>query len=64
MTNHHADYERVRKPLTYPLRRLGWWLRSPEPACLHYRCPRPRVGLSKWCRQHTDEILERRTDES
>lgn len=45
------------RALTYPLRRLGWWLRSPRPACAARWCAAETVGYSRWCRQHTDRIL-------
>lgn len=42
---------------TYPFRRFGWWLRSPERACRVRWCAAETVGYSAWCRTHTDEIL-------
>lgn len=43
--------------LTYPFRRFGRWLRDPSMACRYRLCPEPQVGLSVWCREHTDRIL-------
>ncbi len=43
--------------LMYPFRRLVWFVISPEPACRERLCPRPIVGYSVWCREHTDRIL-------
>lgn len=39
------------------------WLRRRllgRTACQATRCPNRRLGISIWCRQHTDEILEDR----
>jgi hypothetical protein len=39
------------------------WLRRKvlgRMACQATRCPHRRLGISIWCRQHTDEILEDR----
>jgi hypothetical protein len=47
---------------TYPLRRLWWWLHTPESSCHIVYCPRPRLGVSRYCRTHTDEVLERHND--
>lgn len=46
--------------IVYRLRRLGWAVVSPESACAAWRCPKPRLGISVWCRVHTDEILDDR----
>ncbi len=43
--------------LTYPLKRLFWFIWSPEPACDERWCAKPVVGFSIFCRQHTDEIV-------
>jgi hypothetical protein len=46
------------RALTYPFRRLWWFLVDSNLPCRHRYCARPQVGLSIYCRQHTDEILK------
>lgn len=48
--------------LTYPIRRLWWCLVAAELPCYRVWCAKPRVGFSNFCREHTDEILERTND--
>lgn len=45
------------KHVAYQLR-LAWasWF-SPYCTCHHRQCAKPQVGLSIWCREHTDMIL-------
>lgn len=45
---------------SYPARRLLWWICTPACACRYPYCARPVVGLSVWCRRHTDDILSGR----
>lgn len=47
----------ARRVATYPLRRFAWWFRTPEIRCDYRLCAAPRVGVSRWCRVHTDRIL-------
>jgi len=47
---------------TYPFRRLVTWVKTPEMVCRKPYCAHPAVGFSRWCRQHTDDILEGRTN--
>lgn len=46
---------------TYPIRRIWYRTLYPEQACRAKWCARPRLGISVWCREHTDDILEGRT---
>ncbi len=43
--------------MIYLLRRFAWWLWTPELGCAYRRCPKPTVGFSIWCREHTDRIV-------
>lgn len=47
--------------MTYPFRRVGYWLASPNWACHHKDCARPWAyqGLiaSKWCKIHNARIM-------
>lgn len=47
--------------LRYHLRRFVIVLaRYDHIACTVPTCPEPQVGISVWCREHTDQILEHR----
>ncbi len=47
--------------ITYPIRRLGWWIRAYESACNAKWCARPRsyqgVLASVWCDKHNARIM-------
>lgn len=58
-----AARRRRRERFTYPFRRARWWIASAESSCNVRWCARPTVGLSRYCRSHTDEILARRKEE-
>lgn len=43
--------------ITYPIRRLWWSLLDWEASCDRADCARPRLGISRYCRTHTNEAL-------
>ena len=56
MTNPFPD-PKPGNPIAGLIRRLWTFVGSVEVSCVAPHCGRPQIGLSQYCRRHTDDIL-------